>query len=107
LFIADDAQSTTSDSGCVDDWSAECEEVDHAADSIGLKSYMNYLQSASDDDLGLPPNLKEDQTKLGFCGDGDLVQTMDLDFDLDVDLIEGKAENHEDDSLFWLSFLRG
>lgn len=106
LFIADDAQSTTSNSSCVEDWDEDCEEENHA-ESPGLMSYMNYLQHASDDDLGLPPNPKEDQMKLGFCGDGDLVQTMDLDLDFDVDLNEGKAENHEDDTLFWLSFLRG
>jgi len=84
FFIADDAQSTTSDSSCVEDWSAECEEGDHAAEFGGFMSYMNYLQNASDDDLGLPPYLKEDQMQLGFCRNGDLVQTMDLDFDLEV-----------------------
>lgn len=108
IFIADDAQSTTSTTSCVEDWNDECEEGDHA-ESIGLMSYINYLQNASDDDLGLPPNPKDevDQMQVGFSGDGDLVQTMDLDLDFDVDFNEGKAENHEDDTLFWLSFLRG
>jgi len=106
LFIADDAQSSTSNSSCVEDWNEECEEGDNA-ESVGLTSYMNYLQNASDDDLGLPPNPKDDQIQLGFCGNGDLVKTMDLDLDFDVDLNEGKAESPEDDTLFWLSFLRG
>lgn len=109
LFIADDAQSTTSNSSCVEDWNQECEEGNHA-ESIGLTSYINYLQNASDDDLGLPPNPKDDDDKMqvGFSGDGDLVQTMDLDLEFDVDFNEGKAESdHEDDTLFWLSFLRG
>lgn len=108
IFIADDAQSTTSTTSCVEDWNDECEEGDQA-ESIGLMSYINYLQNASDDDLGLPPNPKNevDQMQVGFSGDGDLVQTMDLDLDFDVDFNEGKAESHEDDTLFWLSFLRG
>ena len=102
LYFAEDAQSTTSDSSYVEDWNTECEKE---VEANPLIRYMIYLQNASDDDLGLPPNLKEDQTQPGFCVDGDLVHGMDLDFDLDVDFDEERAGNHEDGLLFWLSFL--
>ncbi|GLJ44600.1 hypothetical protein SUGI_0937380 [Cryptomeria japonica] len=85
MFVADDAESTTSNDSCIENLSEE----KHCIESL---SYMQYLDKASDDELGLPPN--------PHGGIDCLVQPnyQDLDFTL-------HGSDEEDDKLFWLSFL--
>ncbi|GLJ44594.1 hypothetical protein SUGI_0937250 [Cryptomeria japonica] len=94
LFIADDAQSTTSNTSCMEDLDEKEYKCREFGDPIP-QNYIQYLAKASDDELGLPPNLD------GFADE--MLQGNDMDLDFDVE----RSERKVDDSHFWLSLLQG
>eukprot|EP01018_Ginkgo_biloba_P017441 Gb_06457 [translate_table: standard] len=104
--VPEDAQSSTSDNS----WDEERSDVYSDEGESFPQSYISFLQQASDDELGLPPNpqiISKDELQPGFIGDLD-VRPLDLDFDMDMEFNEESVldRDHQHQSSFWEAHLR-
>ncbi|GLJ44599.1 hypothetical protein SUGI_0937370 [Cryptomeria japonica] len=94
LFIADDEQSTTSSTEDLSEEIYCCGEVGEPI----AESCFEYLQKASDEELGIPSNPLR-------VGD-DILKPTVFDLDFDVDGCTPKMADQDQSYYFWLSCLR-